>query len=145
MYRCRPFLLALPLASLLAAANAWAEEYKTPANLTADDRAMMMDGKADYKRCLAENLRKYQDRVGDPRALADAAMSVCVETLETFNQELKDRNLHPDYREHYISKVRKEGASGAVQQAMFVISQRQSAEQEQQRQKTPAVEPDTGD
>lgn len=142
MARIKLFIFLLPLAGLMIATGARAEEeYKTPANLTDKDRAMMLNGKADYKHCMSENVRKYQSKVGDPRALAELAMSQCIETLAAFDQELKDRNFHPDYREHYVTRVRNEGARDAVQQAMFAISQRQNIEQQEQQQKEPAAEP----
>lgn len=131
----RRYLLVLPLTGLLIANVPAESEYKTPNNLTIDDKKMMLSGKADYQSCLRENMSKYEDKVGDPRALVDIAMTTCEETLTAFDQKLQENDLHPDYRQYYVDRVRKDSASEALRQALFIFSQRQNA---------PAATPEKG-
>lgn len=101
-------------------------EYKTPANMTAEDRTIISEGVADYRSCLSEQMSELDAKIGDPRALTDAAMEQCKPTLAEFDQAMKNQNFDPNFRKHYVESVKNRSAGEALKQAMFMAAQKQA-------------------
>lgn len=98
-------------------------DYKTPATMTAEDRSVIAQSVMDYQSCLSENIAELQPRIGDPRALTDAAMELCKELLSKFEQKLATRNFSPTFRQRYVSMVKSRSAGEALKHAMFMAAQ----------------------
>ncbi|MDZ7736829.1 MAG: hypothetical protein U5P41_12575 [Gammaproteobacteria bacterium] len=116
-----------------------AEEYKTPANMTNEDRQTLMAGSNEYEQCVTSSVRELAPRIGDPRALADAAMASCSNTLTAFAEGMATDNYHPDFSNYYIGRVKNRVANTAVQQAMIIVSQKQSQSFGKDQPDKPAV------
>lgn len=116
-----------------------AGEYKTPANMTNEDRQALMAGSNEYEQCVTSKVRELAPGVGDPRALADAAMASCSDTLTAFAEEMATDNYHPDFSNYYIGKIKNRVANTAVQQAMFIAAQKQTQPPRKDQPDKPAV------
>lgn len=114
-------VMALLFAPLLMADET---KYKTPAYMTAEDRSVISDGIADYRACLSRHIVDMESRIGDPRALTDAAMELCEPSLTEFDQALEAQNFSPDFRDRYIAMVKKRSGGEALKQAMFMAAQK---------------------
>ncbi|MCS3903041.1 hypothetical protein J2T55_001058 [Methylohalomonas lacus] len=119
------YLLAT-LLLLLSAPLAAEEDYKTPANMSPEDRRDLMAASDAYESCVREELNERAADIDDPRALADAAMAACSKMLTTMAEEMAADNYHPDFSNYYIGKVKNRVANDAVRQAMVFASQKQS-------------------
>lgn len=111
--------LLLPLSAPLAAE----EDYKTPANMSPEDRRDLMAASDAYESCVRSELNERAAEIEDPRALADAAMEACSKMLTTMAEEMAADNYHPDFSNYYIGKVKNRVANDAVRQAMVFASQ----------------------
>ncbi len=116
------YLLAT-LLLLLSAPLAAEEDYKTPANMSAEDRRDLMAASDAYASCVRSELNERAAEIEDPRALADAAMEGCSKMLTTMAEEMAADNYHPDFSNYYIGKVKNRVANDAVRQAMVFASQ----------------------
>lgn len=131
--------LALGSVMILFSVLAHAEEYKTPANMSVEDRRSLMASSSDYERCVITRVQELAPRVGDPRALADAALASCSNMLTDFAEQMTEDNYHPDFSNYYIRKVKYRVANTAVQQAMFISAQKQSPSSADAPAEQPAV------
>ncbi len=107
-----------------------AADYKTPVNMTNDDRRQLMAGGNEYQQCVMGELRELASKVDDPRALTDAAMASCSDTLTAFAEEMAANNYDPDFSNYYIDKVKSRVANAAVRQALVFASQKQRMQDE---------------
>lgn len=119
----------IPIMLLLAstAVHAGEDDYKTPANMADEDRHMLLTGSSEYSDCLTDKLREYGARVGDARALTDVAMASCEERLAELDEQMQAGNFHPDFRQHYVRSVKNRAARETVREAMYIVSQHESA------------------
>lgn len=130
MLRNAAFLLGSLILLLTSTATVAAEEPKTPANMTNEDRQQLMAGSNEYEQCVSSELRKLAPEIDDPRALTEAAMSACSNKLTALAQEMAASNYDPNYSNYYIDQVKNRVANRSLRQAMFYASQKQQAQEE---------------
>ncbi len=119
-----PKTLFLAVLLSVTVSPAFAEDYKTPANMTAEDKSALLSGSSEYEQCVTARLREDESGIDDPRALADAAMDSCSEMLTAFAEKMAADNYHPDFSNYYLGKVKHRVANEALRQAMFIASQK---------------------
>lgn len=124
------FLLGSLMLLLTSTATVAAEELKTPANMTNEDRRQLMAASNEYEKCVSSELRQLAPEVTDPRALTDAAMAACSNKLMALAQEMAASNYDPNYSNYYIDQIKDRVANRNLRQAMFYASQKQQAQQE---------------
>lgn len=116
--------LFLALLLSVTATPALADDYKTPANMTVEDKSALLSSSREYEQCVTARLRELESRIDDPRALADAAMASCNEMLTAFAEKMAADNYHPDFSNYYLGKVKHRVANETLRQAMFIASQK---------------------
>lgn len=119
----------LTLAALLMISSAaMAEDYKTPANMTIDDRRELMAASGEYENCVRTRLQELAPKISDPRAMADAATVSCHGILTGLAEYMATENYDPNYSKYYIKQVRRDVASNALRQSL-IYDARRHAEQ----------------
>ncbi len=130
MLRNTVFMLGSLIFLLTTTATVVAEEAKTPANMTNEDRQQLMAGSNEYEKCVSSESRRLAPKVGDPRALTDAAMAACSNKLTELAEEMATSNYDPNYSNYYLEKVKTRVANSTLRQAIYYTSQKQRAREE---------------
>jgi len=79
-----------------------AAEYRSPADMNADERVALMAIVRGYNTCLQENAMRLNPDYPGVRELTDAAMSQCSGKLVELEKKMVTMNLDPGFVKGYV-------------------------------------------
>ncbi len=86
----------------LAAPAAQAASYRSPTDMSADERMQLMTLVRDYGSCIRENAMRLNPDYPGVRELADAAMGNCAVKLVELEKKMTAMNLDPGFVKGYV-------------------------------------------
>lgn len=97
------------------AACAGAEEtYRSPGDMTLEERTEMMKGVGEYNNCVyREGLAKV-DEFPDIRQAADAAMAACAGTIDALRAKIEGFRFEPGFEDQFIQHAQSRAAKNLI-------------------------------
>jgi hypothetical protein len=106
--------ISVALACLaMAATTVVAEDttdYRSPADMTVEERAAMMQGVNDYNGCVYKQGVAEVDKFPDVRQAADAAMMTCEKELDKLRELITGNHFEPGFAEQFVNHAKSRAA-----------------------------------
>lgn len=98
----------------VSAGAAAEEKYRSPGDMTVEERAAMMQGVSDYNNCVyREGLAKV-DEFPDIRQAADAAMEACSGSIDALRAKIESFRFEPAFGDHFVQHARSRAAKNLI-------------------------------
>jgi len=88
--------------SAVAADDAPAEAYRSPGEMTLEERTAMMQLVSDYNNCLYKEGLARVEQFPDIRQAADAAMAACESTSNKLRETIDGFRFEPGFGEQFV-------------------------------------------
>ena len=120
-------LLLASLGLALSCSYTLAEEFRSPQEMTSDDREIINEAQADYYDCVQEKMLEFSNNSDDPRIISDQVLDVCSVILIKLDGDLGERNMNPHFTQRYIYNTKNKAAKQLLKNLMMIIASRQQA------------------
>lgn len=100
---------------ITAGAGAYAEgSFRSPGDMTVEERTEMMKGVSEYNNCVyREGLAKV-DSFPDIRQAADAAMAACAGTIDALRTKIESFRFEPGFGDQFIQHAQSRAAKNLI-------------------------------
>lgn len=111
-----PLTYAVSLFVLISTFNSQAadpaatETYRSPADMTIDERNTMMSLVSDYNNCVYQEGMSRVDNFADIRQAADAAMAACENTANKLRAIIDSYGFDPGFSEQFVRHAQSRAA-----------------------------------
>ena len=89
------------IAPLVSAETAAPTEYRSPADMTVEERTAIMSLVGKYNTCVLNEGMARVDKLPDIRQAADAAMGACENTINELRAQIETYRFEPAFGEHF--------------------------------------------
>lgn len=93
-----------------AADPAVTADYRSPADMTIDERTTMMSLVSDYNTCVYQEGMTRVDKFADIRQAADAAMAACENTANKLRSTINGYGFDPGFSEQFVRHTQSRAA-----------------------------------
>lgn len=87
-----------------------AQQYRSPGDMTVDERMSMMQLVSDYNTCVYREGIAQVDKFADIRQSADAALAACQPTTDTLRATIDGFGFEPGFGEQFVHHAQSRAA-----------------------------------
>jgi len=103
-------LLLVPLAGAEETGTASETAYRSPGDMTMEERTAMMSGVSDYNGCVYKEAMARVDKLPDIRQAADEAMAACKNRIDSLRALIDGYGFEPGFGEQFTHHAQSRAA-----------------------------------